>query len=144
MYWNIRVAVYPESGSSLEYLQTNPQRKTCSTCALLQIKLEMGRPMYWVESRNCKLKGYFVPVLHSLPLGEKSFGTHEIGGWLSPRVGLDSAGKEKTLPLQGIETRTSGLYPSLRRLNSFRLTTYINPFLYCVYLTTPTFTLATA
>jgi hypothetical protein len=38
--------------------------------------------------------------------GEKAPGTHWIGGWLNPRVGLDDVEKRKFLTLLGLELRT--------------------------------------
>jgi hypothetical protein len=35
--------------------------------------------------------------------------THWIGGWVSPRAGLDMWWKEKSLPQQGIEFHLSSL-----------------------------------
>jgi hypothetical protein len=37
--------------------------------------------------------------------GERAPGTHWIGGWVDPRVGLDDVEKRRFLPLQGLELR---------------------------------------
>jgi hypothetical protein len=38
-------------------------------------------------------------------LGERALGTHRIGGWVSPRAGLDDVEKRKIFTLQGLELR---------------------------------------
>jgi hypothetical protein len=40
-----------------------------------------------------------------LTIGERTSGTHWIGDWLGPRVGLDDAEKRKFLPLPRVELR---------------------------------------
>jgi hypothetical protein len=41
--------------------------------------------------------------------GKKPPGTHFTGGWVGPRVGLETEGRRKILlPLPGIERRSSG------------------------------------
>jgi hypothetical protein len=39
--------------------------------------------------------------------GEKTTGTHMIGGWVVPRASLDAMEKRKILPLPGIEPQLS-------------------------------------
>jgi hypothetical protein len=46
----------------------------------------------WSVSHN----GHFTP-------GEIALGTHWIGGWVGPKVGLNIVEKRKILPLPGIE-----------------------------------------
>jgi hypothetical protein len=42
----------------------------------------------------------------ALPPGERAPGTHWIGCWVDPRVGLDDVKKRKFLTLPGLELRT--------------------------------------
>jgi hypothetical protein len=51
----------------------------------------------WSESRP----GRFIP-------GERTPGTHWIGGWVDLRVGLDYVKKKKFLTLSGLELRPLG------------------------------------
>jgi hypothetical protein len=51
----------------------------------------------WSDSRPC----CFTP-------GERTPGTHWIGGWVDPRAGLDNMEKSKFLPSPGLELRTLG------------------------------------
>jgi hypothetical protein len=51
----------------------------------------------WSASRPC----CFNP-------GERAFGTHWIGSWVSPRAGLDYMEKRKFLTLPGLELRPLG------------------------------------
>jgi hypothetical protein len=51
----------------------------------------------WSASRPCR----FNP-------GVIALGTHWIGGWVDPRVGLDDVEKRKFLSLSGLELRTLG------------------------------------
>jgi hypothetical protein len=46
----------------------------------------------------------------------RSSGTHEIGDWLGPRVGLDAVKKRDLLPLQGLESHFLA-HPSSRYTN---------------------------
>jgi hypothetical protein len=39
-------------------------------------------------------------ALVALPLGKITLSTHWIGGWVSPKAGVDSAEKRKILPCQ--------------------------------------------
>jgi hypothetical protein len=52
----------------------------------------------WSASRPCR----FTP-------GERTLGTHWIGGWVGPRAGLDDVVKRKFLTLPGLELRPLGL-----------------------------------
>jgi hypothetical protein len=49
--------------------------------------------------------------------GERSPGTHSIGGWVDPKVGLDDMEKRKFLTLPGLELRPLGR-PAHRQLLS--------------------------
>jgi hypothetical protein len=40
--------------------------------------------------------------------GERTYGTHWIGGWVGPRAGLDDVEKRKFLILPGLELRPVG------------------------------------
>jgi hypothetical protein len=51
----------------------------------------------WSASRS----GRFTP-------GERTSGTHWIGGWVDPRAGLDDVEKRKLLTLPGLELRPLG------------------------------------
>jgi hypothetical protein len=51
----------------------------------------------WSASRLCR----FTP-------GERAPGTHWIGGWVSPRDGLDTVERRKFLTLPGLELRPLG------------------------------------
>jgi hypothetical protein len=46
----------------------------------------------WSASRPC----CFTP-------GERALGTHWIGGWVGPRIGLDNVERRTILPLPGLE-----------------------------------------
>jgi hypothetical protein len=46
------------------------------------------------------------PPFRALAPGERTSGTHWTGGWVGPRVGLDTEARRKILlPLSGIEPR---------------------------------------
>jgi hypothetical protein len=51
----------------------------------------------WSASRTCRYT-----------LGEKSPGTHWIGGWVDPRASLDDVEKRKFLTLPGLELKPLG------------------------------------
>jgi hypothetical protein len=51
----------------------------------------------WSLSRPCR----FTP-------GERTFGTHWIGGWVGPRAGLKDVEKRKFLTLPGLKLRALG------------------------------------
>jgi hypothetical protein len=50
-------------------------------------------------------------LLHApaaLPRGEKTFGTHWVGGWVGPRTGPHDVEKRTISPLPGLELRPIG------------------------------------
>jgi hypothetical protein len=62
----------------------------------------------WSASR----RGRFIP-------GERTPGTHWIGGWVNPRAGLNDLEKRKFLTLSGLELRP--LRRPVRRQSLYRL-----------------------
>jgi hypothetical protein len=64
----------------------------------------------WSASRP----GHFSPGKRPPPPG-----THWIGGWVGPRIGLDDVEKRETLPLPGLELRPLGR--PARRQSLYRL-----------------------
>jgi hypothetical protein len=69
----------------------------------------------------------------ALPPGERDPGTHCIGGWVDPRVGLDDLNKRQFLTLSEFELLT----PSVVEPIASRYTDYVIPaprFILCNYI----------
>jgi hypothetical protein len=73
----------------------------------------------WSDSRPCR----FTP-------GERTPGTHWIGGWVGPIAGLDYVEKRKLLTLPGLELRPLGR--PARRQSLYRL--HVPDLCVCVYI----------
>jgi hypothetical protein len=54
-------------------------------------------------------------------LGERAPGTHWIGGWVVPRIGLGDVEKRNFLTLSGLELRSSIFQPVASRYNDYAI-----------------------
>jgi hypothetical protein len=56
--------------------------------------------------------------------GERTPGTHRIGGWVGPRAGMDDAQKIKFLTLPGLELDPSVVQPVVSRYTDCAIPTH--------------------
>jgi len=54
-------------------------------------------------------------------------GAHWIGGWVDSRIDMDAMAKENSLPLPGIEPRSSNLFSMKTELSELMLCKCSNP-----------------